>query len=152
MPIAPPIPAEYEQNPAVGAGKEEKESDQAPRNKKPDPHPAMGLERDRAIREDSCTAGERAHEMWRQIIDSASKVNRIVAHVRGGMKADDTDRGEKETNRIEVPRLVPRDRGPERYTDERGDEAVGLRRLDPAPQRGHPIPRPSGRGEAHGPR
>src|SRR2546427_12720878 len=97
------MPARPQQDPAVGREQQEEAPDRASRKIKAAPHPAMGLERDSAIREDSCPAGEGAHEMRRQIIDSASKVNRIVAHVRGGMEADDSDRGEKETNRIEVP-------------------------------------------------
>src|SRR2546425_6378654 len=112
----------------------------------------MRLERDGAIWEDARASGEGAYQVRGEIIDPSPKINRIVAHVRGGMEENDPDRREKEADRVKRARLVPRNCGAEGHPDQGGDEAVGLRGLEPASQRGHPIPRPFGRVEAPSPR
>src|SRR3989441_4670231 len=144
-------PAEYEQDPTVRPDQGEDESNQAPRRIKPDPRPAVGLERDRPIWEDPRASGGRAEEGGRQVIHASPEVDRVVAHVRRGMEARDADRGEDQADRVETPRLAPRDRGSEGHADEGRDEAARLHRLEPGAQRGHPTPRPSGHGEGRGP-
>src|SRR5207247_3055152 len=78
--------------------------------------------------------------MRRKVVHAPLEVDRIVAHVRGGVEAYDPDRRDDETGQIERPPMVPGDRGPEGDAHERGNEAVRLRRLEPGPEGGHLFP------------
>src|SRR5439155_18682574 len=101
--------AQDKENPAVRTNECEDDSDRRGGREEPNPDATVRLERHGGVREDPRSTGERTHEASRQIIDAALEVDRVVAHVRGRMEADDAEGREEKRGEVEHLSAVPGD-------------------------------------------